>query len=419
MKMAERIKSPMFTNFVSIVLLQGTNFLLHFLSFPYLFRVLEVERYGLISFGYVFIQYFVMLSDFGFGLSATKYISQHQSDKAKVNTYLNSAMVGRFCLVCLSLLILLALIAFVPKFHLEAKFYLLYFGIVLGNFMFPIWFFQGMERMKFITIFNMVAKSLSLLPMFIFISQPSQYIYVPVCYSTGYLIAGFVSLYFIYSRFGMNWFIPAFKEIRFAFTDSANYFLSRISLSLFSSSNTFVMGLVCGNTITGYYAAAEKLYQAYGQLIDPFSKVLFPYMTRTRDTKFFKKTFLYIVIANTALVGLALLFSGFIIQFIYNPDSSYVVNVFRILICAAFFSIPHMLIGYPFIAAMGHPHFANWTVVFTSCFHVAVLGILLIANGISIYSVSILVVCSEILLFSLRVYGIKKYKLFSIGKQNE
>jgi PST family polysaccharide transporter len=216
----------------------------------------------------------------------------------------------------------------------------------------------------------------------------------------------------------MNWFIPTFKEVRFALADSSTYFLSRISTSLFSTSNTFILGLTCGNTLTGYYSAAEKLYQAYNQLIDPFTKVLFPHMAKTHDTHFFRKTLILIVLVNTVVVGIVMLCSGYIIDFVYNPDSNYVLNVFKILLFASFFSIPHMLIGYPFIAAMGHPRYANWTVILTSCFHVCVLGFLLLINGVSITSVAILVVCSEVLLASLRVYGIKKYKLFAKDKPN-
>ena len=52
-----KLRNPMTTNFISLVLLQGINYLLPLLSFPYLFRVLGVERWGLVTFGYAFMQY--------------------------------------------------------------------------------------------------------------------------------------------------------------------------------------------------------------------------------------------------------------------------------------------------------------------------------------------------------------------------
>ena len=174
MAIKQKLKSPMAVNFISLVLLQGVNYLLPLISFPFLFRVLGVERWGLVTFGYSLMQYFVMFTDFGFNLSATKYISQHRSDPKAINDYLNSAMTGRFLLCLVSLLILLILIGGFDKFRTDALFYLLYFGIIIGNVMFPMWFFQGMENMKYITVFNIIAKSLSFIPFFIFIRKPED-----------------------------------------------------------------------------------------------------------------------------------------------------------------------------------------------------------------------------------------------------
>ena len=95
MEIRKKLKTPMVINFISLALLQGVNYLLPLLSFPFLFRVLGVERWGLVTFGYSLMQYFVMFTDFGFNLSATKFISEHRNDLQKINSYLNSAMIGR------------------------------------------------------------------------------------------------------------------------------------------------------------------------------------------------------------------------------------------------------------------------------------------------------------------------------------
>ena len=119
MTLKNRLKNPMVANFISLVLLQGVNYLLPLLSFPFLFRVIGVERLGLVTFGYSLMQYFVMLTDFGFNLSATKYISENRSNLKRVNTYLNSAMICRVLLGVISFFILLMLTTYVGKFEQE------------------------------------------------------------------------------------------------------------------------------------------------------------------------------------------------------------------------------------------------------------------------------------------------------------
>jgi PST family polysaccharide transporter len=237
---------------------------------------------------------------------------------------------------------------------------------------------------------------------------------VPVFYSTGFILAGFTSLYIIYFKEKMKWFIPTVKEIRFAFSDSFTYFLSRLSVSMFTNINTFIIGLVCGNTAVGYYSAAEKLYQAYNQLLIPFTGVVFPYMAKTRDVPFFKRVLKYVTPVNSMLLIGILLSSSWIISIIYAESAhSDSLTVFRILMCGCFLTIPSMLLGYPFLAAMGYAHYTNWTTVIIALFHMAGLSVLFLSGILSIYNIAALVVLSECLLLVIRVRGVKKYKLFS------
>ncbi len=414
MGIKSKLKSPMAINFISLALLQGVNYLLPLLSFPFLFRVLGVERWGLVTFGYSLMQYFVMFTDFGFNLSATKYISEHRNDLQKINSYLNSAMIGRFILCGISLAILLALISYFDKFSTESIFYLLYFGIILGNVMFPMWFFQGMENMKYITVFNIVAKSLSFIPFFIFIRKPEDYIYVPIFYSIGFVLAGIVSLFIVYFKMGMKWYFTSISQISSSLKDSSAYFLARASTSLFTTSNSFLLGLVCGNTMVGYYSAAEKLYQAYNQLLSPFTGVLFPHIAKSRDVLFFKKIFYRITFTNLFCVAAALLLASYVLDIVYGTADPNILEVFRILVTACFVTIPSMLLGYPFLAAMGHPLYTNYTVMTTSVVHITGLVVLYIYGAISPITVAMMVVMSETLLILFRIWGVRRFRLFQI-----
>ncbi len=411
------LKKPMTQNFAALVLLQGVNYILPLLTFPFLVRVLGIERYGLVSISYNLIQYFVLFTDFGFNLSATKYISTHRNDEILINRYLNSAFVCRILLGITSFIILSLIILLFDKFNQESRFYFSFFGIVIGNIMFPMWFFQGMEKMKYITLFNIIAKLVSFVPFFIFIRKPEDYVLVPVFYTIGYVFAGLISIYIIYYKEKMKWFLPTIKEIKFAFSDSSTYFLSRLSLSIYTYSNTLLLGLVCGNTAAGYYSAAEKLFQAYNWMLTPLTGVLFPHMANKKDVPFFKKILKAVLPVNVLLLTGILFFSSYIILLVYGSENSYeILHVFRILMIASFFSIPSVLIGYPFLAALGHASYTNWTMVIVSIVHIIGLTALYCFGYISIYSIAVLVVFAEFLLFAIRINGVRKFKLFTYGQ---
>jgi PST family polysaccharide transporter len=66
------------------------------------------------------------------------------------------------------------------KFSSDKALYIFSYGMVLGNVLFPVWFFMGMERMKFITIITIVTRLVSLIPIFLFVKSSSDYLLVPV-----------------------------------------------------------------------------------------------------------------------------------------------------------------------------------------------------------------------------------------------
>lgn len=63
-----------------------------------------------------------------------------------------------------------------------------------------------------------------------------------------------------------------------------------------------------------------------------------------------------------------------------------------------------MLLGYPFLAAMGHPLYTNYTVMTTSMVHITGLAILYVCGMIAPITVAMMVVVSETLL-SFSVFG--------------
>src|SRR5215469_1198449 len=65
--------------------LQGLNYFIPLAVLPYLVRVLGIERYGLVAFAQAFAQGFVLLTDYGFNLSATRQIARLRQDNREVS----------------------------------------------------------------------------------------------------------------------------------------------------------------------------------------------------------------------------------------------------------------------------------------------------------------------------------------------
>jgi len=267
-------------NFLSLSVLQALNYLLPLITLPYLVRVLGPEKYGLISFAQAFIGYFVILTDYGFNLSATREISINRENEEKVSEIFSSVMIIKFLLGILSFFILGLILLFIPKFKNDWIIYLFTFGTVLGNILFPVWFFQGMENMKWITILNVIARGIFTVLIFVFVHKESDYLNVAIINSLGSIIAGIISLIIVFKNFKVKFIFPKLESIKNQLKEGWHIFISNIAISLYTVSNTFILGLFTNNTIVGYYSGAEKIIKAVQGLITPISQTIYPYLSK-------------------------------------------------------------------------------------------------------------------------------------------
>ncbi|MFA7706543.1 MAG: oligosaccharide flippase family protein, partial [Candidatus Omnitrophota bacterium] len=72
-------------NFISLTTLQSISYILPLVVLPYLIRAIGMEKFGLIAFASSLVQYFMILTDYGFSISATKTISLIGEHKQKIS----------------------------------------------------------------------------------------------------------------------------------------------------------------------------------------------------------------------------------------------------------------------------------------------------------------------------------------------
>ncbi|MFA5125796.1 MAG: flippase [archaeon] len=327
----------LFENFFSLSTLQAVNYVIPLLTLPYLVRVLGPDKFGLVVFAQAFVTYFVLITDYGFNFSATREISINRNNIKKISKIFYSIFVVKIILFFLSLIIFLILVFIVPKFRQEYLLFLFSFMYVLGALFFPTWLFQGMEKMKYITIINVLIKLIFIIPIFIFIQTKSDYILVPIINSLSFLICGLVGFLVAIKIFKINFLVPSKTEIIYQFKEGWHIFISTIFISVYTTSNVFILGLFTNNTMVGYYSASEKIIKACQGLIAPISQALYPHISklvsesRQKTLIFLKKLTVIIGIGTFLISSIMFIFAEQIVLIILGPDYILSILILRIL----------------------------------------------------------------------------------------
>ncbi|HIP27439.1 MAG TPA: flippase, partial [Flavobacteriaceae bacterium] len=333
----KRLKS----NFLALSFLQATNYLLPLITLPYLIQVLGIEYFGLLAFATAVIAYFAILTDYGFNLTATKEISLHREDKNKIIEIYSSVMSIKFILLIISFLILCTLVFTFQRLAEHWEIYLLTFGSVLGQVLFPIWVFQGMEKMKYITYLNIVSKLIFTIAIFVFVQQQSDVYLVPLFFSLGSIIAGLLSLYLIKQDFNIKFQLQKQETLKFYLIDGWHVFLSRFYVSLYTTTNVLLLGLFTNNLAVGYYSIVERIVLAIGGMFQPLNQTIYPYLVKkqkecfTTFVQFLKKISIIFLLTSSFFILLAEYFVDELVLLIHgehNLQISFLLSIFLLRI---------------------------------------------------------------------------------------
>lgn len=404
-------------NFFSLSILNVINYAFPLILIPYLTKVLGVENFGKYVFSFAIIQYATLFVSYGFDYSATKYVSINRENKIKLSSIFINVLTLRILISLICTIIIYVTCEIIFDNSHDKKLYLNGIGVFIGYALNPLWFFQGMEKMKFVTIINFISKLVSTLLVFIYIKDKNSLELVNLFFSVASLISGILSIFLAAYIFNLKLIAPKLIELKKHLFEGWSLFLSTIFMSMYRETNVLMLGAFTDYKIVGYYSAAEKIIKAIQSVISPFTSILYPFFGRKLNninekdkilTVFFKFTKYYSLLIFI-LVILLYLFSNFIIFNVFGSNYTNSVLNFKILILVVFFGGLNYLLGIVGLINLGFEKEFTSS-VFISSFVSILLGYFLINNFKDI-GASLTMVITETLLFSLILYKYFKNKI--------
>jgi len=409
-KIKVRDNKLILTNLSYLSVLRIFNLVLPLISYPYLIRVLGAEKYGLIIFVQSIIAYFTILVNYGFNISATKEVSVNRDSSKKLREVVSSVLIIKSLLFVFSLILLICLILFVSEFR---KYYLLYLfslGLTFSEVVFPVWYFQGVEKMKYITYINVVSRSFFTIMIFLLIKSESDYLYVPLFSSLGAIIGGGFSLYFLFYKEKVRLCLPRFGVVYHYFKHSSPFFLSRASAIINIRTNALIIGHFLGYKEVAYYDLAAKICELFKIPYTLINQAIYPNLAYSKDMKFVKKIINFTIVSSILLYILIIIGNKYLILLLGGKElmpAKYIIIILGITIP---FSVVSYFLGNTVLVVMNKVRQFNMSVIHGTIVYLLLILILYLSNMIGLYTVTWVVVFVELYTVLYRYYYSKKFK---------
>lgn len=316
-------------NFGYLSLLQVAGYVFPLITIPYLARVIGAEGFGKIAFAAAIMVWFQTIADWGFCYTATRDVAKNRDNKEKVSEIFSNVFWSRILLMLLSLCVLLICVFTIPKLKENADVIIISFLLIPGHIMFPDWFFQAMERMKYITILNLLSKTLFTIAVFLFIKEKQDYLLQPLFTSLGFVVSGLIAMYYILVKWKVRLQFTSLKTVIKTIKSSTDVFINNIVPNFYNAFSSIILGFVGGDVANGIFDAGRKFVNIAEQLLSIISRVFFPFLARKGE-----KHGLYAKINFSISVLMAIclfIFAPLIIEIFFTPEFKESVIVLRIL----------------------------------------------------------------------------------------
>ncbi|CAN7352922.1 oligosaccharide flippase family protein [Variovorax paradoxus] len=308
-----------------------SGFLLPLVTLPYLARVLGAEEFGRVAVAQSMALVLSVLIEYGFSLSATRDAARYRHEPEKMASLVCRVHGAKIFLSVVALLAATASLKFVGgisgvAFATGAWIYALVIGIS------PIWYYQGIERVKLFSMLDITGKAISVI-LIILLVQAEDASWVLFLQAAGPAATAAVSIFWLYRSVEFK--IPRFSHVLSGLREGASMFVFRAAISLYTLANVFVLGIFVGPIQVAYFAGAEKLARGAASMIGPVSQAVYPrvarlvFEDRPAAIRLVQKTMAGMFLGAIAVSILVYVFSSEITMLVFGPAYGPVAEMMR------------------------------------------------------------------------------------------
>ena len=331
-------KTQLVKNIFSLGTVQLVNYVFPLITVPYVSRIIGPESYGIINYATSFIAYFTLLIGYGFDLTATRKIARNPDDNDYVSAVFSQVVNARILLFLISVLLFLVCILLVEPLRNNIYVTLIIFASTISVVLVPQYIYQGKQHLSIFAFLNFLKGLIGTLLVFVLIKKRDDFVILPAINVTVGLLGSVFLLIYACRKFNLTYHWVKIKDSVKLLYEERVIFISAVVISLYTTTNTVVLGLFVSATEVGYFTVSLSLLNVISSVISsPFSSAFYPFIgtafAQNRETGLdVIRKILPIISYLTLIAGFILyVFAPLIIQVFYGNQFHNAVLSFRIM----------------------------------------------------------------------------------------
>lgn len=266
--------------FLSLTILQFASYVFPLFTIPYLANVIGADKMGDIAFAAAVVVYFQTIVDWGFNYSAARDVARNKNDIDAVSRIYSNVMTAKLFLTIVCALIFTALVFSVPAFYEKRLLMFATYLYIPCGLLIQEWLFQGLEKMRYFTILNLILKFLFTAAIFIFIREKSDFILQPLLNACGNFAVGIASIIIIRKKLKIKYIRPNMQSILTSIKGSTDVFINQLMPNLYNSFSVMLLGFFGGSVANGKLDGGTKFVNLCNQMMSVVTRTFFPFLSR-------------------------------------------------------------------------------------------------------------------------------------------
>lgn len=329
-------------NYFFMTALQIISTLFGIIIYPYVVRILGPVNYGVYVLALSVTSYFITFITFGFNYPAMREIIENKDDDLKKSEIISSVFTAKLYLVLISSLVFLILIYTIPILNQNKSIFIVVFVQILCDLLYPVWYFQAMQKMRVVTIINLLFRLISIPLIVLFVNNEADNLHFAIIVTSSLIAAAITACCYMYKSDNIKISLQKHSKIKIYFNEAYPFFGAAAVATIKYESVTILIASFLGLREVAIYDLANKIITIPRVFTQSIIGSLFPKIIEDFNKKIIQKIIRYEAVLGLVIIALIVIFGEWLVLMFGGVE---MIEAYPISIVLSFTILSWLIIG--------------------------------------------------------------------------